>query len=63
MEKEILIISQKLTELKLQLKMVTWAFYNSRDLPEKKMNAILDEKQRMERAIEALEKRLEELKK
>lgn len=58
---EILVLSQKLTELKLRLKMVSWTFYNSKDLPESKANAILDEKARIEKYIEVLEKRLEEL--
>lgn len=58
---EILALSQKLTELKLRLKMVSWTFYNSKDLPESKANAILDEKIRIEKFVEALEKRLKEL--
>lgn len=58
---EILALSHKLTELKLRLKMVSWTFYNSKDLPENKANAILDEKTRIEKFIEALEKRLKEL--
>lgn len=58
---EILALSQKLTELKLRLKMVSWTFYNSKDLPESKANAILDEKIRIEKFVEALETRLKEL--
>ena len=58
---EILALSQKLTELKLRLKIVSWTFYNSKDLPEPKVNAILDEKARIEKFIEVLEKRLKEL--
>lgn len=58
---EIFALSQKLTELKLRLKMVSWTFYNSKDLPEQKVNAILDEKARIEKFIEVLEKRLKEL--
>lgn len=58
---EIFALSQKLTELKLRLKMVSWTFYNSKDLPERKVNAILDEKARLEIFIEVLEKRLKEL--
>ena len=58
---EILALSQKLTELKLRLKMVSWTFYNSKDLPESKANAILDEKIRIEKFIEVLEKRLKEI--
>ena len=58
---EILALSQKLTELKLRLKMVSWTFYNSKDLPERKAKAILDEKIRIEKFIEVLEKRLKEI--
>lgn len=58
---EILILSQKLTELKLKQKITEWSFYNAKNLTEKHANAILDEKGRLERAIEAITKRLEEL--
>ena len=40
-KKEILLIAQKLTELRLKQKMLKWAFENSKGLPEEKMNAIL----------------------
>lgn len=58
---EILILSQKLTELKLKQKVTEWAFYNAKNLTERQANAILDEKGRLERAIEAINQRLEEL--
>lgn len=58
---EILILSQKLTELKLKQKITEWTFYNAKKLTERQANAILDEKGRLERAIEAITKRLEEL--
>lgn len=58
---EILILSQKLTELKLKQKITEWSFYNAKNLTEKQVNAILDEKGRLERAIEAITKRLKEL--
>lgn len=58
---EILILSQKLTELKLKQKITEWSFYNAKNLTERQANAILDEKGRLERAIEAITKRLEEL--
>ena len=58
---EILILSQKLTELKLKQKITEWSFYNAKNLTERQVNAILDEKGRLERAIEAITKRLEEL--
>lgn len=62
-KKEILIIAQKLTELRLKQKMLKWAFENSQRLPEKKMNAILDEKLRTDHLIEMLEAKLKELEK
>lgn len=58
---EILILSEKLTELKLKQKITEWSFYNAKNLTERQANAILDEKGRLERAIEAITKRLEEL--
>lgn len=58
---EIILISQRLTELRLKQKMLRWTFENSKGLPEYKMNAILDEKNRTDRYIEILEKRLKEL--
>ena len=61
--KEILILSQKLTELKLKQKITEWSFYNTKNLTERQANAILDEKERLERAIKATTKRLEELEK
>lgn len=61
--KEILILSQKLTELKLKQKITEWSFYNTKNLTERQANAILDEKERLERAIKAITKRLEELEK
>lgn len=58
---EIMILSQKLTELKLKQKITEWSFYNAKNLTERQANAILDEKGRLERAIEAINQRLEEL--
>ena len=60
-EKEVLILSQKLTELKLKQKMLRWTFYNTKNMSEKTVNAILDEKNRTDRAIAAIEARLNEL--
>lgn len=59
---EILLISQKLTEYKLRLKMLEWTFEVGTNLPPDKMNAILDEKNRLDRYIKSLENRLEQLK-
>lgn len=58
---EILLLNQKLTELKLKRKVTEWAFLNAKKLTERQANAMLDEKGRIERAIEAINKRLEEL--
>ena len=60
-EKEVLILSQKLTELKLKQKMLRWTFYNTKNMSEKTVNAILDEKNRTDRAIAAIEARRKEL--
>ena len=62
-KKEILLIAQKLTELRLKQKMLKWAFENSKGLPEEKMNAILDEKLRIDHLIKMLETKLKELEK
>lgn len=59
---EILLISQRLTELKLRKKMLQWTFEVGTDLPPEKMDAILDEKNRLDKYIEILEKRLEKIK-
>ena len=56
-KKEILLIAQKLTELRLKQKMLKWAFENSKGLPEEKMNAILDEKLRIDHLIKMPGKR------
>lgn len=58
---EIAAISQRLTELKLREKMVTWVFHNHKNWSEEKINAVLDEKTRIGKAIKALENRLKEL--
>lgn len=60
-EQEILILRQKLTEYKLIEKMQRWTFQNSKDLTNRKVDAILDEHGRTIRAIEAIEARLKEL--
>lgn len=62
-KKEILLIAQKLTELRLKQKMLKWAFENSKGLPEKRMDAILDEKLRIDHLIEILETKMNELEK
>ena len=60
-EQEILILRQKLTELKLIEKMQKWTFYNAKNLTNRKVDAILDENERTKRAIEAIETRLKKL--
>ena len=58
---EILLFNQMLTELRLKRKLTEWAFRNAKKLTERQVNAMLDEKGRIERGIEAINKRLEEL--
>ena len=48
---------------KAQLKMLDFIFENNRNEDEEKMNAILDEKQRVEKNIGNIEKALKELEK
>lgn len=53
-----------LMELKASRKMLEFSFKNNFDkLPEKTINALLDEKNRIEKQIEAYEKLLKELEK
>lgn len=61
--KEIQVISQKLTELKLKQKMLKWTFNNAKGMSEKQVNAILDEALRIDPLVKLLEKRLKELEK
>ncbi len=51
----------KLAQLKLEQKMCEWVFYNSPDVSEKKMDAILDRKGQVERGIKFCKERLKEL--
>lgn len=60
-EEEILILRRKLTELRLIEKMQKWTFENTKNLTNRKANAILDEYSRTTRAINAIETRLKEL--
>lgn len=48
---------------KAQLKMLDFVFENNSNADEEKMNAILDEKLRIEKNIENIEKALKELEK
>ena len=48
---------------KAKKKMLDFVFENNSDADEKKMNAILDEKLRVEKNIENIEKALKELEK
>lgn len=52
-----------LMKYKAKLKMVDFVFMNNPDADEKRMNAILDEKLRLEKSIETIEKALKELEK
>lgn len=60
-EEEIPILRRKLTELRLIEKMQKWTFHNAKNLTNRKVDAILDEHSRTERAINAIEARLKEL--
>lgn len=50
-----------LMKYKAQLKMTDFVFMNNPNAGEKQMNAILDEKLRIEKNIETIEKALKEL--
>ena len=52
-----------LMQNKAKKKMLDFVFENNSDADEKKMNAILDEKLRVEKNIENIEKALKELEK
>lgn len=52
-----------LMENKAKLKMLDFVFINNSNASERKMNAILDEKLRIEKNIENIEKALKELEK
>ena len=60
-EEEIIILRRKLTELRLIEKMQKWTFENTKNLTNRKADAILDEYSRTTRAINAIETRLKEL--
>ena len=50
-----------LSQLELEQNMCEWVFMNSPEIPEKKMDAILDRKGQIERGIKFCEERLKEL--
>lgn len=60
-DKETKELLAKLSQLKLEQKMCEWVFMNSPEIPEKKMDAILDRKGQIERGIKFCEERLKEL--
>ena len=60
-DKETKELLAKLSQLKLEQKMCEWVFMNSPEIPEKKMNAILDRKRQIERGIKFCEERLKDL--
>lgn len=59
--KEISAIIQRLTQLRMELKMIEFTFKNNKKLTEQQVNSILDEKLRIEKFIRILENRLKEL--
>ena len=60
-DKETKELLAKLSQLKLEQKMCEWVFMTSPEIPEKKMDAILDRKGQIERGIKFCEERLKEL--
>ena len=60
-KKEILVITQLLTKLRLQKKMVEFNLYNAKGLSQRQINSHLDEKLRIDKAIKKLEEKLREL--
>ena len=51
----------RLAQLRLEEKMCRWVFMNNTDAPKEKMDAILDRKKQIERAIKFCEERLKKL--
>ena len=60
-KKEITAITQLLTKLRLQKKMVEFNLYNAKGLSQRQIDSHLDEKLRIDRSIKLLEEKLSEL--
>lgn len=60
-KKEILVITQLLTKLRIQKKMVEFNLNNRNNLTQKQIDSHLDEKLRIDKSIKILEKQLKRL--
>ena len=60
-QKEIAAITQLLTKLRLQKKMVEFNLYNAKGLSKRQIDSHLDEKIRIDKSIKLLEEKLREL--
>ena len=62
-KEEIMVITQLLTKLRFQKKVIEVNLYNVKNFTEKQINSHLDEKTRIEKSIRILEEKLRELEK
>lgn len=62
-KEEIMVITQLLTKLRSQKKVIEFNLYNVKNFTEKQINSHLDEKTRIEKSIRILEEKLRELEK
>ena len=62
-KEEIMVITQLLTKLRFQKKVIEFNLYNVKNFTEKQINSHLDEKTRIEKSIRRLEEKLRELEK
>lgn len=62
-KEEIMVITQLLTKLRFQKKVIEFNLYNIKNFTEKQINSHLDEKTRIEKSIRILEEKLRELEK
>lgn len=60
-KKEILVITQLLTKLRFQKKMVEFNLHNKKNLTQRQIDSHLDEKLRIDKAIKMLEEQLKRL--
>ena len=60
-KKEILVITQLLTKLRIQKKMVEFNLNNRNNLTQEQIDSHLDEKLRIDKSIKILEKQLKRL--
>lgn len=62
-KEEIMVITQLLTKLRFQKKVIEFNLYNVKNFTEKQINSHLDEKTSIEKSIRILEEKLRELEK